>query len=135
MDPDLEGRITSDLDDLIGDWIGHEGAVTVMDVSDFPREIIPIIVGTMLRVVYDLLLSARGLEISGSAQPLLVLIDEAHRFVRDGDDTAAHRAVETIAKEGRKHGVGLIIGDAAAFRDRWWNPQPVRIVDRAAPYQ
>ena len=108
-EPDLEGKIGNDLDDLVREWIGHDKPVTVFDVSGLPSEVLPTIVGTMLRVVYDMLFWAQDLLIGGREQPLLVVLDEAHRFVPEGGDTSAHRTLSMIAKEGRKYGTGLML--------------------------
>lgn len=108
-EPDLEGQIDSDLDALVKDWVGHELPVTIFDVSGLPSEVQPTIVGTMLRVVYDILFWAQDLPIGGRQQPLLVVLDEAHRFLPEGEDTSAHRTLSMIAKEGRKYGTGLML--------------------------
>ena len=107
--PSLEGEIEQDLDDLVKDWAGHDKPITIFDVSGLPSEVLPIIVGTMLRVVYDMLFWAQDLPIGGRQQPLLVVIDEAHRFVPEGNQTSAHRTLSMIAKEGRKYGTGLML--------------------------
>ena len=67
------------------------------------------IVGTMLRVIYDMLFWGQELPIGGRQQPLLIVIDEAHLFVPEGDETPAHRTLSTLAKEGRKYGVRLML--------------------------
>jgi DNA helicase HerA-like ATPase len=108
-DPSLDGKITSDLDTLVRDWVGHDRQVTVFDVSGLPSEILSAIVGTMLRIVYDMLFWAQELPVGGRQQPLLIVIDEAHRFLPEGGNTPAHRTLSMIAKEGRKYGVGLMI--------------------------
>ncbi|WP_447978474.1 ATP-binding protein [Candidatus Nitrospira bockiana] len=108
-EPDLEGGITSDLDSLVRDWVGHDKPITIFDVSGLPSEVLPIIVGTMLRVVYDMLFWAQDLPVGGRQQPLLVILDEAHRFAPEGADTSAHRTLSMIAKEGRKYGTGLML--------------------------
>lgn len=108
-EPDLEGRVKSDLDSLVRDWVGHEKPITIFDVSGLPSEVLPTIVGTMLRVVYDMLFWAQDLPIGGRQQPLLVVLDEAHRFVPEGGETSAHRTLSMIAKEGRKYGTGLML--------------------------
>jgi uncharacterized protein len=108
-EPDLDGRIASDLDDLVSDWVGHDRQITIFDVSGLPSEILPTVVATMLRVVYDTLFWAQDLSVGGRQQPLLVVIDEAHRFLPEGGNTSAHRTLSTIAKEGRKYGVGLTL--------------------------
>lgn len=109
FDPDLEGNVQADLDELVRDWAGHDRPVTIFDVSGLPSDVLPTIVGTMLRVIYDMLFWAQDLAAGGREQPLLVVIDEAHRFVPEGADTPAHRTLSTIAKEGRKYGVGLML--------------------------
>lgn len=63
----------------------------------------------MLRIIYDMLFWASNLAVSGRQQPLLIVIDEAHRFVPEGGESAAHRTLATIAKEGRKYGTGLML--------------------------
>ena len=108
-DPSLDGKITSDLDTLVRDWVGHDRQVTVFDVSGLPSELLSTIVGTMLRIVYDMLFWAQELPVGGRQQPLLIVVDEAHRFLPEGGDTPAHRTLSMIAKEGRKYGVGLLI--------------------------
>lgn len=109
FEPDLEGRAESDLDTLVRDWVGHDKPITIFDVSGLPSEVLPTIVGTMLRVIYDMLFWAQDMPIGGRSQPLLVVIDEAHRFLPEGGDSAAHRTLSMIAKEGRKYGTGLML--------------------------
>ena len=108
-EPDLDGTVQNDLDSLVKDWVGHDKPVTIFDVSGLPSEVLPTIVGTMLRVVYDMLFWAQDLPIGGRQQPLLVVIDEAHLFVPEGSETSAHRTLSMIAKEGRKYGIGLML--------------------------
>lgn len=107
--PNLDGEVESDLDSLVRDWVGHDRPITIFDVSGLPSEVRPTIVGTMLRVVYDMLFWAQDLPIGGREQPLLIVLDEAHLFVPEGEDTPAHRTLSMIAKEGRKYGTGLML--------------------------
>ncbi|MEX2628485.1 MAG: ATP-binding protein [Tistlia sp.] len=108
-EPSLDGEIENDLDVLVREWVGHDKPITIFDVSGLPSEVLPTIVGTMLRVVYDTLFWAQDLPIGGRQQPLLVVLDEAHRFVPEGEDSSAHRTLSMIAKEGRKYGTGLML--------------------------
>jgi uncharacterized protein len=108
-EPDLDGNVENDLDSLVRDWVGHEKAITIFDVSGLPSEILPTIVGTILRVVYDMLFWGQNLPIGGREQPLLIVLDEAHRFVPEGTESPAHRTLSMIAKEGRKYGTGLML--------------------------
>jgi len=107
--PDLHGHIARDLDQLVRDWIGHDRPVTVFDVSGLPSDVLSTVVGTMLRIVYDTLFWGQDLPMGGRQQPLLVMLDEAHLFVPEGEKTAAHRTLSMIAKEGRKYGTGLML--------------------------
>lgn len=107
--PDLNGKTSSDLDSLVGSWVGHDKPLTVLDVSGLPPEVLSTVVGTLIRIVYDLLYWAFELPISGRNQPLLIVLEEAHVFLPAGGDSAAHRIISRIAKEGRKYGVGLCV--------------------------
>jgi len=109
FEPDLDGKVGADLDTVVREWVGHDRPASVFDVSGLPSEILPAIVGTMLRVIYDMLFWAQDLPVGGRRQPLLIVIDEAHRFVPEGADTSAHRTLSMIAKEGRKYGAGLML--------------------------
>lgn len=107
--PDSQGHTTEDLDSLVADWVGHDRPVTVIDLSSAPADVLSLVAGTVLRIVYDALYWSAGLPTSGREQPLLVVLEEAHRFLPDGADSVAQRTVATVAKEGRKHGVGLML--------------------------
>lgn len=109
LHPDLEGKVQADLDSLLAGWIGGDRQVTVLDVSGLPPEVVGTVVGTMLRLIYDALFWAMNLPIGGREQPLLIVLEEAHRFLPAGGEGAAHRVVSRIAKEGRKYGVGLMV--------------------------
>lgn len=107
--PDLDGKVEADLDTLVKDWVGHDKPITIIDVSGLPSEVLSIVVGTMLQIIYDMLFWAQDMPIGGRQQPLLVALDEAHRFIPEGSDTPAHKTLSMIAKEGRKYGVGLML--------------------------
>lgn len=109
LTPDLEGKTSDDLHKLVESWVGHDRPVTVLDVSGLPSEILSTIVGTMVRIVRDMLFWAEGLPISGRNQPLLVILEEAHIFLPEGGESSAHRTISRIAKEGRKYGIGLCV--------------------------
>ncbi|MGD0261752.1 MAG: ATP-binding protein [Verrucomicrobiota bacterium] len=107
LTPDLDGKCKQDLHELVQSWVGHDRPLTVLDVSGMPSEILSTIVGTMVRIVYDLLFWAQDLPISGRNQPLLIVLEEAHIFLPEGGASPAHRTISRIAKEGRKYGIGL----------------------------
>lgn len=109
LTPDLDGKTKEDLNELVQSWVGHDKPLTVLDVSGFPAEVLSTIVGTLIRIVYDMLYWAFDLPISGRNQPLLIVLEEAHIFLPEGGNTAAHRTISRIAKEGRKYGIGLCV--------------------------
>ena len=63
--PILNGDAASDLDTLVRDWVGHDKPITIFDVSGLPSEVLPSIVGTMLRIVDDMLFWAQDFPIGG----------------------------------------------------------------------
>jgi len=109
LGPDLDGRIQKDLDVVLQDWLGHDRPITIFDTSAVPSEIENLVVATVLRVIYDSLFWAMDLPVGGRNRPLMLVLEEAHRFVSEGKDTPANIVVNMIAKEGRKYGVGLIV--------------------------
>lgn len=109
LTPDPDGKTETDLDGLVKSWVGHERPLTILDVSGVPSEVLSTIVGTMLRIIYDMLFWAQDLPISGRNQPLLIVLEEAHIFLPESGDSAAHRTIARIAKEGRKYGIGLCV--------------------------
>ena len=110
LTPNAQGQTTEDLDSLVASWVGHDRPITVIDLSSAPADVLSLVAGTVLRIIYDALFWAAGLPISGREQPLLVVLEEAHLFLPDGADSAAQRTVATVAKEeGRKYGVGLML--------------------------
>jgi DNA helicase HerA-like ATPase len=107
--PNGAGETISDLDDLLTNWVGHDRPVTVLDLSGAGADVLATVTGTVLRILSDALYWAGDLGVGSRKQPLLIVLEEAHLFVRAGESSAAHRAVEQIAKEGRKYGVGLML--------------------------
>jgi len=107
--PDLTGKIKCDLSSLLFDWLGGEKPVTILDLSGVPSEIMASISGTLLKIIYDALFWGQNLKNGGKEQPLLVVLEEAHNYLKSGENSISSRAVQTIAKEGRKYGVGLLL--------------------------
>lgn len=107
--PDLAGTVQSDIDGLVTSWVGHDKPLTILDVSELPSDVAGDVVGLLIRIVYDTLFWAGSLAISGKNQPLLIVVDEAHRFLPEGGDSSCQRILTRVAKEGRKYGVGLTV--------------------------
>ena len=107
--PDLSGKVKEDLSNLLFNWLGSNKPVTILDLSGIPSEIMTSISGTLLKIIYDALFWGQNLKIGGKEQPLLIVLEEAHNYLKSGEDSISSRAVQSIAKEGRKYGVGLLL--------------------------
>ena len=78
--------------------------MTIMQLAGFPSEMVDALVSVTCRMAFDL-----GLWSDGGA-PLLVLCEEAHRYMAADHSVGfapTRRAISRIAKEGRKYGVFL----------------------------
>ncbi len=94
-------------------WIGPDKPITVLDLSGIPATITNDIVGILLRILYNSLFWARKLSQGGKERPLLVVMEEAHTYLRtnstDDRNDMASSIVQRIVKEGRKYGMGAMI--------------------------
>lgn len=109
LNPSLDGSVKKDLDSLLVEWLGHDHPITILDLSGIPTEIMGSISGSLLKIVYDALFWSQNLPVGGREQPLLLVLEEAHNYLKAGEDSISSRTVQTIAKEGRKYGVGLLL--------------------------
>jgi hypothetical protein len=109
LKPDFTGKVTKDIDTLIAEWLEHDKPITILDLSGVPTEIMTSISGALLKIVYDALFWGQNTAVGGKQQPLLVVLEEAHNYLKAGENSISSRTVQTIAKEGRKYGVGLLL--------------------------
>jgi hypothetical protein len=107
--PDLSGKIEEDLDSLFFKWLGNKLPITILDLSGIPSEIMSSISGTLLKIIYDGLFWGVNTKVGGKNQPLLIVLEEAHSYLKSGEHSISSRTVQMIAKEGRKYGVGLLL--------------------------
>lgn len=108
-EPKLDGKVQSDLDVLLAGWIGGPKPITILDLSGVPSTVLERLVGSILKVVYEALFWSREKSEGGIERPLLVVMEEAHRYLSSGNETLASETVQKIAKEGRKYGVGAMV--------------------------
>lgn len=107
--PDIEGNVQSDLDSLFFNWFGKDKAITILDLSGIPSEIMSSISGTLLKIIYEGLFWGNKTKVGGRNQPLLIVLEEAHSYLKSGENSVSSRTVQMIAKEGRKYGIGLLL--------------------------
>lgn len=108
-EPDLDGRSHLDLDNLLAGWIGGEKSISILDLSGVPSVVLERLIGSILKIVYESLFWSREKSEGGIVRPLLIVMEEAHRYLSSGANGLASETVQRIAKEGRKYGVGAMI--------------------------
>ncbi|MCU8406003.1 DUF853 family protein [Vibrio vulnificus] len=84
--------------------------IKVIDFSEVPSDILPVMVGLVGRLIYQIQFWTN----SENRHPIAMVCDEAHLYLpkKDGKNPIEKRAIESfekIAKEGRKYGVALFI--------------------------
>ncbi len=86
-----------------------KGGVKVIDFSEVPSDVLPLIVGMVARVAF----SVQQWLPAGGRHPIALFCDEAHLYIPEhASSGAAENSIavfERIAKEGRKYGVGLVV--------------------------
>ena len=106
------------LNDYVGDDGATNGPIAVVDLSLVPSEIVHIIVSVLARLIFESLQRYRRDDQKGQTLPTVLVLEEAHTFVRRGKDddgpasspTQRCREVfEKIAREGRKFGLGFVL--------------------------
>ena len=108
-EPNVDGKPREDLDGLLRRWLGEERPITILDLSGVPSSVLERLVGSILKIIYEALFWSREKTEGGITRPLLVVMEEAHRYLHSGSSSLASGVVERIAKEGRKYGVGAMI--------------------------
>ena len=88
---------------------GGRGGVKIIDFSEVPSDILPLIVGMVARLAF----LVQQWSAQGTRHPVALFCDEAHLYIpQDANSGAAENAIATferIAKDGRKYGVGLVV--------------------------
>ena len=84
--------------------------IKIIDFSEVPADILPVIVGLVARIIYQVQFWTDR----EKRNPMALICDEAHTYLpsKDGKNPVEQRAIENfekIAKEGRKYGVALLV--------------------------
>jgi DNA helicase HerA-like ATPase len=87
-----------------------KGGVKVVNFSEVPSDILPLIVSLVAKLAF----SIQQWTANANRHPIALFCDEAHLYIpeRTGSDNSGHVSVqifERIAKEGRKYGLGLVV--------------------------
>jgi DNA helicase HerA-like ATPase len=108
-EPNLAGHTEQDLDTLLAGWLGNDRPITIFDLSGVPSAVLVRLIGSILRIIYEALYWSREKSEGGVLRPLLIVMEEAHRYVSPDSGNVAADVVKRIAKEGRKYGVGAMM--------------------------
>ncbi|OUJ05000.1 ATP-binding protein [Acetobacter sp. DsW_059] len=89
---------------------GDDTGIKIIDFSEVPADVLPVVTGTLARLLYDVQFWMNG----KTRTPVTLLCDEAHLYlpVRDDADAVQRQALgsfERVAKEGRKYGFSLLV--------------------------
>ncbi len=89
---------------------GNKFGIKVIDFSEVPSDIMPIIIGLVARILYNIQFWTDKSE----RHPLALVCDEAHLYLpkkgeNNPNEKRALENFEKIAKEGRKYGVSLLV--------------------------
>lgn len=92
------------------DQADKKGGVKIIDFSEVPSDVLPLIVSLVARLAFSL----QQWTAPGKRHPVALFCDEAHLYIpeRAQGDAANEISIsifERIAKEGRKYGVGLVV--------------------------
>ncbi len=87
----------------------QSGGVKIIDFSEVPSDILPLMVSLIARLVF----SVQQWVEKDKINPIALFCDEAHLYIPasalHGVEASSLHSFERISKEGRKYGVGLVV--------------------------
>ncbi len=96
--------------EVMQEWLGGEKPISVLDFSGVPSTAADLAVGVVLSLLFEVSLrSEPGGPGVGRPSPVLVVLEEAHRYLGEGASTLTRDSANRIAREGRKYGIGLLL--------------------------
>lgn len=92
------------------DQKGGAGGVKVIDFSEVPSDVLPLMVSLVAKLAF----SVQQWTETSMRHPIAIFCDEAHLYIPErqqagGAGEISVEIFERIAKEGRKYGVGLVV--------------------------
>jgi len=95
---------------VVSQFLGNGPAVRIVDLSGLPNEVAGTASAAIARTLFSVKLWQTAEE--RESNPLLLICEEAHRYVPNRGEAqyaAAQAAIQRLAKEGRKYGIGLML--------------------------
>lgn len=94
---------------LMSPSVSGKNGVKIIDFSEVPSDILPLIVSLIARVIF----SVQQWSSIDARHPIAIFCDEAHLYIpaktEKSIDDASLVTFERISKEGRKYGIGLVV--------------------------
>lgn len=96
--------------EVMREWLGNRKPVSVLDFSGVPSEAADLAIGIVANLLFEVATrcQADG-EGIGRPHPVLIVLEEAHRYLSDSACSLTRDAINRIAREGRKYGIGLLL--------------------------
>lgn len=102
--------VDDELPKLMAEWLGESRPVSILDFAGIPSDVADVAIGVVLSLLLEAAVHSPPGSGIGRARPVLIVLEEAHRFIGPAvTSPLAQLAVERIAREGRKYGVGLML--------------------------
>ena len=96
--------------DEMANWLGREQPVSILDFGGVPAEASELAIGVVLNLIFEAAVrtptAGSGI---GRPRPVLIVLEEAHRYLGQHAVAMAKDSANRIAREGRKYGVGLML--------------------------
>ncbi|HUN16179.1 MAG TPA: DUF87 domain-containing protein [Saprospiraceae bacterium] len=117
-DERLNGVVQPKEDITLVDWLNsyigannaENGQITLIDLSLIPSDIIHVVVAVLSRLTFEAIQRYR--KVYKKELPTTIVLEEAHTFLREFNNTNSNICLETferIAREGRKFGLSMVL--------------------------
>jgi len=95
---------------VVEEWLGGTGPVSVLDFSGVPSAAGDVAIGVVLNLLFEVAMRSEpdGAGV-GRPSPVLVVLEEAHKYLGEGANELTRASANRIAREGRKYGVGVML--------------------------
>jgi len=106
--PSLSEIIQQFVAEIVKDGVAQD--IRIIDISGLPNEVAGPLTAAIARLLFQYKLYQSSDE--RNRDPILLICEEAHRYVPDRGEAEyaeAQRAIRRIAREGRKYGLGLML--------------------------
>jgi len=110
QEPKVEVTEADPLITVMQEWVGADKPVSVLDFSGVPAAAADLAIGVVLNLLFEV--AVRGEPNGpgiGRPSPVLIILEEAHRYLSKDATALTRESANRIAREGRKYGVGLML--------------------------